>query len=293
MAAGLTIAWRSWLRTLCVLALFVLLTTHARAQSTRLPLDRGEAAVDTELARPAEQPELRQEESPWVEWEHNDASRALIDSRFSRFSLRDIFPPSNGRHRGLGFPLEHESWLNRPLSFGFYGGGLNGSPPLIGSVTAGTGFLTGFRFGVDTDHFWGAESRIGFGGFGLNNQVGSARLGELSTFLMDGALLWYPLGDTKWRPYTTIGMGLADYRFYNETAQFTHQTVFNLPIGLGLKYRHNQRWALRFDFIDNLSFDGGSQIDTMNNFQFTTGLEARFGFGPSRSYYPWNPSRAY
>jgi hypothetical protein len=66
--------------------------------------------------------------------------------------------------------------------------------------------------------------------------------------------------------------------------------LLQMPIGLGLKYRHTSRLAMRVDLIDNIGFSAG-QLDTMHNWSLTAGIEARFGGGRKRNYWPWNPSR--
>jgi len=45
--------------------------------------------------------------------------------------------------------------------------------------------------------------------------------------------------------------------------------------------------------LDELSFHTGDSIDALNNVVFTLGVETRFGLGSRRSYWPWNPSRAF
>jgi len=202
-------------------------------------------------------------------------------------------PRSNGRHSTLGQPLERSSWLNRPFQISPIAGAFIADDLLKGRINGSTGYLTGFRVGWDMSHYWGFETRFGFTSYGLDYPPGGAQLGDAKGFLFDSNVMYYPLGDTAIRPFATLGVGLGDFQFYDEFAQLNHPTVFNMPFGGGVKFHNNGRWAFRFDVIDNLSFDGGRQSDTMHNISITAGLEARFGFGPRRSYYPWNPSRAW
>lgn len=205
--------------------------------------------------------------------------------------LRSLRPPSNGRHRGRGNPLERESWLYRPYSLGALGGAYTLQSPRQGLVAGSTGYLAGARAGIDFDHFWGLETRIAGTKIALNDPGGQARLGDCNLFVWDNTLLYYPWGDAQWRPFGTIGIGLGDFSFYDEQNRRIHQTLFTMPFGLGLKYRANGRWVLRFDVLDNLTFGGGNQINTMNNLSITAGIEARLGIGQRTSYWPWNPSR--
>ena len=248
-----------------------------------------------EVAPPLEAPpgeELRSlstGDAPWIELGPNDAV-PWSDSEHPW--LPRLLPPSNGRHRGLGQPLEGESWLNRPFSASLFGGALVGDQPLKNRVDGSTGYLTGMRFGWDVDHFWGVETRLAFSNFGLDDvQQPARRMGDAKVFHLDASYLWYPWGDARWRPYATLGMGLGDYSFFDENDQKSHQTAFTMPFGGGVKVRATPRWVFRFDVLDNLVFDQGSQLDTMHNLSITAGLEARWGVGPRKSYYPWNPGR--
>ena len=202
-------------------------------------------------------------------------------------------PPSNGRHRGIGQPLEGESWLTRPFQISPFSGAFVADDLLKGRVNGSTGFLTGFRMGWDVSHFWGIETRLGFTNWGLDSPNGNVQLGNAKAFLWDTGLMWYPLGDARLRPYATIGMGFADIRYYDEFATYNHPTIFTMPIGVGMKYRYSPRWAFRFDVLDVVSYDNGRQSDTMHNLVITAGIEGRLGFGPRQSYFPWNPARAW
>jgi outer membrane protein with beta-barrel domain len=202
-------------------------------------------------------------------------------------------PPSDGRSRGIGGPLQRESWLNRPYSLGGFTGGLFSDNPIPGQVNGTPGYLAGFRLGWDVEHFWGTEVRFGFSTFGLRNAQTDFTLPKMEAFYMDTNLLFYPWGDTRWRPFASVGMGLADFQFSNIQDRQIHQTTLGMPFGGGLKYRHNNRWVFRVDLLDNLSFQSGQNVATMHNISLTAGLEARFGIGPRRSYWPWNPTRSY
>jgi hypothetical protein len=202
-------------------------------------------------------------------------------------------PPSNGRHRGIGGPLERESWLNRPFQISPFAGAFIADGLLKDRVEGSTGYFTGFRVGWDFDHFWGLETRIGFSSFGLDSPIAGVELGQANAFLWDSGLMWYPWGDSRWRPYATLGLGFADIRFYDEFARFNHPSIFTMPFGGGVKYRVTEALVFRFDLIEHLALDAGRQSDLMNNLLVTAGVEARLGGGPRRSYYPWNPSRAW
>ena len=71
------------------------------------------------------------------------------------------------------------------------------------------------------------------------------------------------------------------------------ETMFTMPIGLGLKYRLGELWALRLELADNLMF-GTNSIGFQNNPSILGGLEFHFGSSRSRrTYWPWDPSAKY
>lgn len=200
---------------------------------------------------------------------------------------------SDGRSRGIGNPLSNESWLNRPYHVDFFAGGIFIPHLLSNRVDAGAGFLYGARFGWDGSHFWGIESRIGNAHLGLSDPIPDARLGNLRVFLWDASWLYYPLGDTQWRPYFSLGTGLTNFDFVDNLGTRTHDVVLSLPISIGMKYRIDNRMAFRVDLQDHLTFASGNRIDTINSLIITSGIEFHFGGGPRKSYWPWAPSRTW
>jgi len=200
---------------------------------------------------------------------------------------------SNGRYRNIGGPLGLESWLTRPYSIGLAGGGFFAGDPIQGQVNGTPGFLGALRFGWDVEYFWGVETRLAFSTFGLTDPLGIQSFGRAHAFIWDLDYLYYPLGDTKVRPYVSLGGGFIDYKFNNALGWQVHMTPFELPIGIGVKYRHNNIWVFRADLTDNLTFASGNQMSMMNSISLTGGVEVRYGAGPKRSYWPWNSSKAY
>ena len=239
---------------------------------------------DAPLYLPGE-PQLTEEQPDW-------AGPACEDQTGGGF-WRRLLPPSNGRYRPIGNPLLRESWLNRPLYFGLLSGGIFNSNPINNHVDGTPSYLFGFRLGWDVDYFWGVETRVAYSvsGVEMPGQVGT--LSNMRSIYWDTDLLWYPWGDTQWRPFFLLGLGLVDYKFVADTGYQVHQTTFETPFGGGLKYRHNARWTFRFDVLDNFTFASGGGINAMNNVSVLATIEAHFGIGPKRSYWPWNPSRSY
>lgn len=196
-------------------------------------------------------------------------------------------PVGDGRHRGIGDPLVGTSWLNRPYSFGLFTGGLFGGTLVPNDIDQRGGLLTGLRVGVDLHHYLGVETRLGF------SHTDSLFLanGGTSTIddaLLDANLLYYPLGDARWRPYASLGIGLHRFEYYDTLYQKTVDTLLQMPIGLGVKYHLHNWMSIRLDMRDNLAF-GQRDLATMNNFSVTGGIEFRFG-GRRTTYFPFDPS---
>ena len=201
------------------------------------------------------------------------------------------------RHIGKGHPLIGTSWLNRPLHAGWFFGGLIGSDPIGGRVGQGGDVFGGYRLGLDFDHYWGTELRFGFAALGITDNP--ALIDPQSPppprddriLFVDAHLLYYPWGDAQWRPYASLGLGVASFRFNDAVGQSFSEVLFHVPIGIGAKYQVRRWCAFRVDVMDNLAV-GTSSLDTMHNVSCTVGVELHSG-GFRTSYYPWNPGIHY
>ena len=228
---------------------------------------------------------LPQSAAPWIE--SNDAAPMedlwLVPKLFR--------PDAYGRYRGEGEPLVNASWLNRPYFAGFFLGGLAGDTLISGEIDQSIGFFYGFRLGWDYDTYWGMETRLGFSELGLDF-VNEPTIVGLSTDIViwDASLVYYPWGDSRWRPYVSLGIGLVDFDYLDEDALRRSDAVVGIPLGIGLKYRHSDWITMRFDFTDNIALGERAGYETMNNLSLGYGVEFHFG-GSRTSYFPWNPSR--
>jgi opacity protein-like surface antigen len=191
----------------------------------------------------------------------------------------------------LAEPLVGASWCNEPFHVDWFLGMIRGTEIIRDHVDQNVGVIGGFRLGWDYDLYWGLETRLGFSS--LEDQPESAPLagGADKVILWDTSLVYYPWGDSRFRPYFGVGLGLAEFQFTDDFGQQIHRNLVELPLGVGLKYRLHDWLTLRADVTDNLAL-GSSGLATMNNFSFTTGMEYRFG-GCHRSYWPWEPSSAH
>jgi hypothetical protein len=192
-------------------------------------------------------------------------------------------------NRPRQLPLQSDSWLNRPFGISYLLGATFLDDPISGVVGGDPGFSYGGRISWDTSASWGVETRIIGGQIGVQDLVGGTDLPPAKLFQWDVNWLYYWTGDTRWRPYFLIGTGLLDIDYFSAVGRH-HTTVFEMPFGIGLKYRHSTRLAFRVELLDNYALNSGVQSD-MHNVSLTAGMEFRFGGGRSRSYWPWNPGR--
>lgn len=190
------------------------------------------------------------------------------------------------RHLGRGEPMSGTSWLNRPLSASLFVGPMFNQPLVSGSVDQKNSVLAGFRLGWDYDHYWGSELRFGWSGTQLEGPVDAD---HGAVFLGDLNFLYYPWGDSRWRPYALLGVGVANYD-YTDHLQMKHDAVLlGMPFGGGIKYHVHPRMAFRLELLDNFAI-GSDGTDSMHNVSLTFNLEFRFG-GTRKGYFPWQPSR--
>jgi hypothetical protein len=188
-------------------------------------------------------------------------------------------------------PMMRESWLYRPFNVSIFDGALFAAPPIQPQFNTTVAYFTGLRIGWDFSRYFGGEERFGFSKvFLLDGASHSVQVGYQRLFYFDANLLIYPWGDTRIRPYVSIGSGYADVFIVSNAGLRLHPGAFNLPMGVGVKYRHSSRLAFRADFRDNLTFSGGGGLRTLNNLEFVGGVEFHFGGGNRRNYWPWNPS---
>jgi hypothetical protein len=192
-------------------------------------------------------------------------------------------------NRPRQLPLQTESWLNRPFSASFFLGGIFLGDPMTG-LEGDAGIFYGGRFGWDFASRFGVEARMAGGSPGISSNQFNFELPQTNIFLTDLNWLFYPTGDTRWRPYLSAGTGLFDVDFVNLFNHRFHESLFEVPFGIGLKYRYSTRTVMRFELMDNFAF-GTGLLNDMHNLSFTAGLETRFGGGNRKSYYPWKPDR--
>jgi hypothetical protein len=184
--------------------------------------------------------------------------------------------PDSEKDLGIGLPLVGGGWRSQPFSITTFSGVTDGGALIPGHLNQQPSFYGGLNLGWDYDHHWGIEKRLGFGALNLTNgqhqpipTTGLSVTGEYR-------LMYYPLGDARWRPFLTAGVGWSDYYFQDDRGANHLDTLGMIPFGAGLKYLCTDRFAVRVDLIDEMTFGGGA----LSNFHYaalTVGLEFRYG----------------
>ncbi|MFO7906115.1 MAG: outer membrane beta-barrel protein [Planctomycetota bacterium] len=185
----------------------------------------------------------------------------------------------------LGQPLHGTSWLNRPYYASAFSGTWLGDTLISGQVSQESGFFSGVRLGTDLNHYWGSELRFSL--FYINTTFSDGSRGTDSRNLVgDANLLHYPWGDSRWRPYGSIGLGFAGVHFSDQNGAAVDHTGLQLPVGLGVKYLWRNWLAWRLDIKDNIAFSGNG-VNTTDNWSFVGSVEVHWGSKSSTRYAPW------
>lgn len=196
---------------------------------------------------------------------------------------------ADGRNVGLGAPLVSTSWLNRRWYAGAEIGPLWITRRVEDSVRRDTDVFGGFYFGCDWDFYWGSELRFDWATPELINSEAPDADRADGLFAWSYNLLYYPWGDSTFRPYWRWGIGTTHFDFPTDDGFRRDETLLTIPLGVGLKYPVRRWLAVRGEFSDNLSI-GDSGLPTMHNLTLTLGVECHYGVHP-KSYWPWYPSR--
>jgi hypothetical protein len=217
------------------------------------------------------------------------------------------------RYRGPGQPLIQESWQFRPLSIGVFFGFVQGGTLIHDWVRENQGPIGGVQVGWDYDPYLGLEMRFGWAVMDLTDSMLAIAAQEAKddadgatepfrgrfdgvrnnhVFLWDGHAMFYPWGDSAIRPYIMVGLGTSTNSFIDRTDVTYKNTLFTVPVGIGMKYRLNDFLALRMECADYIALGGGATFDVVQRILITGGMELRYG-GTRRAYWPWNPGRHY
>ncbi len=211
--------------------------------------------------------------------------RGPIRERFAHWQQFFAHSKPPGRFTGHGLPLTNTSWLNRPWSFGGFIGAQFHGPLVSDQLDQSNSAIGGARLGIDFDYYWGLEARFAYSNPdtflpGVPSVVGSSH-----NYYVDLNLMYYPWGDSRWRPFASIGLGAGTYRF-QEGNLSASDSGLRVPLTAGLKYFYSPWFTLRCDMQYSPTF-GSDNFDMQNDFILSMGAEIRFG-GRRQSYYPWH-----
>jgi hypothetical protein len=156
------------------------------------------------------------------------------------------------------------------------------------NITDDVDLLGGLYAGYECDYYWGAELAVQRATPELFNEDDrDAERGDRRMY-WTASMLYYPWGDSMFRPYWRCGIGAMEIDFPTDDGR-RDEALWAVPIGVGLKYPIRRWLATRAEFTDNIGL-GNDGIATQHDLTLTFSLEWRFG-AHHRSYWPWNPSR--
>jgi hypothetical protein len=165
-------------------------------------------------------------------------------------------------------------------------GGLIGDELIAGEIDQKDGLFGGYQLGWDFDHYWGTELRFAFSKPELTNLQTMMPLPSGTDKFWDLNLLYYPWGDAKWRPFASVGLGVASFRVEDGNQLLVDDSLLTIPFGVGVKHLYRPWLALRTSLVDNLSI-GSAGLETMHNVSLSFGVEVHFG-GPRSTYFPYH-----
>lgn len=236
-------------------------------------------------------PRWRPGDADWLESHHRITTDVLNDPDLAGPPLLPQAPTSlwqRWRERRRAVNRQPGSWLRYPFYFEKFTGILGVDEPVHDQIHNGVGNLFGGRWGWDFARYMGVETRLGYVRATLNDTLHPVIPSHENFLFWDADLMFYPLGDTKWRPFAMLGMGLVDLGYIDDRGREWHQQLITMPFAVGIKYRMNNLNALRLDVTDNVIFgnnQGGNGQHVMHNISVLFAFERRFGL-PHRSYFP-------
>lgn len=196
---------------------------------------------------------------------------------------------THGRNAGMGVPLVGTSWLNRPYYAGIELGPMWISEAPQAHVSEDLDLLGGVYIGDDWDYYWGGELAAERATPELINSTQRAVDRGDRMWIWSASMLYYPWGDSLYRPYWRCGIGAMEIDWPTDDGHRRDEALWAFPIGVGIKYPFRRWLAVRAEFGDTIGI-GNSGVATQHDLALSFAVEWRIGAHP-RSYWPWNPSR--
>ncbi len=235
-------------------------------------------------------------------------SSPLAETMWAGAGYLSPFSNTDQPDKGVGQPLRMRSWTDRPYYFGAFCGYVSPATELMsGSLSTGSRYWSeqdssgtgGLTLGWNFQHYWGIEGRLHFTSFNIHYYADgedgeriTALTGSNQLTTLDLSVHYYPLGNSKWRPYFKYGLGVVGVNFPRIDGTKTNTLTIGMPVGVGLKYWWDDRLAINLDIVDNVVF-GVDGTKTQDNWGFTCGLTWAYGRNKSRrptAYWPFTPS---
>jgi hypothetical protein len=170
--------------------------------------------------------------------------------------------------------VDDTHWLRRPWSAGLLFGTMDGDE-LGDGVDQSSDWFYGLRVGNDFAPRWGWEFRSAFFSPDLVYAGQPGRQGIAHDWFLDMSVVHYPWGDTRIRPFWSVGLGAMQVKFDSETTRDVSEWMLDAPIAIGCKYFARPWLALRCEGGDTICL-GAENIDVGQNWFFSVGAEVHW-----------------
>jgi len=236
-------------------------------------------------------PELPLSEPEWLDPEQLIATHAFEKDPPEPDVIEPVPVPValwDRKQRRIERRRRKDSWLRAPLGIEKFTGIINTDEPIHHQIHNGLGDLFGIRAAWDFAPRLGLEQRLGYVRSTLNDTLHPFLPSHENFWFCDTNLMIYPRGDTRFRPFAMVGLGLVNVGFIDDRSVSWNQTLLTFPFGVGLKYRIDDRNALRIDVSDTVVYGsaaGGDGAGTMHNVAVLFAYQRRFGW-PHKNYFP-------
>lgn len=168
--------------------------------------------------------------------------------------------------------VEDTYWLRRPWHFGTFVGTMGGDD-INSGVKQATDWYYGLRWGNDFAPHWGWELRSVFYSPRLAYPQATTPQSDIAhDWFLDLNVLHYPWGDTRLRPYWSVGLGGAQFKFQDANGRDRSEWLVDVPLALGCKYYLKPWLELRGELGDTVIF-GHEDVHFMNNLSLSIGLD--------------------
>jgi hypothetical protein len=182
-------------------------------------------------------------------------------------------------------PSGYFNWRDNALSGSYQVGWLTGDPFAHGNSDVPNGPMLAKRYGWDFSDNWGLEARLADAWLNDSRRFNPATVQTEGILFGDLSVLFYPLGNTRFRPYAILGAGASDFKFVDSQNDKVQRVFADVPFGIGIKYPLKDWLVIRAELLDSLRV-GGDDLPTMNNVSLTAGAEIRFS-DLRRQLMPW------